>query len=520
MANIAPGLAKIAAAPSPPQLQTASRSAGWALAFGAVIATQLALIWTHQPWLDELQAVLLARDTHGLADWYWNFRYEGHAPLWHLLLKLALVACDNITALRVVQSAFALATAWLLFIRAPFAPVGRLILGLNYFFLFEYGVIARDYSLGVTLFLATVAFRQRPIAWLFVALLPQAGAQGILLAGIGGVILLGEQGWSWRGATLAALGVCVAMLWLSPARDFQANNALQVGMDLSLRILRSLSVAGTTIFPIDPEGHLTGWSIIRISFQIVLIPAGAMMPLLAIVVTRRTPLLAVLTALFIAATLALSIFVYGLSTRHFGLVVPLVVGCLWIDAERRGEPNFNLLAGVWMVLLALGGIGAIMRNAIEPFATSRMVAQVIASETDPARVVIPMDNILGVEVSGFLPRPTYNVTNRCLQTFVRWKGPIFAPPSFDPDETEPMRRLRAQDALAELKAATARAGGHTLLLLDQGAAGLLAQVTDDPAFHFRRYLHIGGELSRFDRYIYDFDVPGDPAPAPITPCRS
>jgi hypothetical protein len=495
-------------------------SGGWALAYGAIALIQLALIWTHQPWLDELQAVLLARDTHALADWYWNFRYEGHAPLWHLVLKLALTAFEPITALRFVQSAFALATAWLIYTRAPFTPAGRLLLGLNYFFLFEYGVIARDYSLGVLLFLAIVAFRRRPVAWLLIALLPQAGAQGILLAGIGGVILLGAQGWSWRGAALSVLGVGLAMIWLSPAPDFQANNGLQVGMELSLRILRTLSVAGTTIFPIDAEGHLAGWNIVRIDFHMVLIPAGLVMPLLAAIVTRRTPLLALLTLLFIATTFALSVFVYGLSTRHFGLVVPLVAGCLWIDAERRGEGSFDLIAGTWMALLAMGGIGATVRSVAEPFATSRLVAQAVAAVADPDRLIIPIDTMLGVEVSAMLPRQTYNVTNQCLQTFVRWKGPVFAPPSIDPDETEAQRLDRARAALAVLKAATARAGGHALLLLDQGAAGLLAQVGDDPAFHFRRYLHVGGERSRFDRLLFDFDVPGDAAPAALPPCHS
>ena len=42
----------------------------WAALIALALAAQLALIWTHAPWADELQATALARESHALADWY------------------------------------------------------------------------------------------------------------------------------------------------------------------------------------------------------------------------------------------------------------------------------------------------------------------------------------------------------------------------------------------------------------------------------------------------------------------
>ena len=68
-------------------------------------AIQLALIWNHEPWEDELQALLIARDSHSLADWYWNFRYEGHSALVGTsVLKLFLVFADPAAALHLALS--------------------------------------------------------------------------------------------------------------------------------------------------------------------------------------------------------------------------------------------------------------------------------------------------------------------------------------------------------------------------------------------------------------------------------
>ncbi len=41
----------------------------------------------HEPWADEAQSWLIARDNHTLAGLLYAVKYEGTLPVWHLLLK-------------------------------------------------------------------------------------------------------------------------------------------------------------------------------------------------------------------------------------------------------------------------------------------------------------------------------------------------------------------------------------------------------------------------------------------------
>ena len=46
------------------------------------------VVLNHEQWADEAQAWLLARDSSLFGLLFKNMRYEGHPPLWHLILML------------------------------------------------------------------------------------------------------------------------------------------------------------------------------------------------------------------------------------------------------------------------------------------------------------------------------------------------------------------------------------------------------------------------------------------------
>ena len=60
---------------------------GWPAACAAVFALQAALILTHTPWLDEIQAVQLAIEAPDVPTLLAWLRYEGHPPLWYFILR-------------------------------------------------------------------------------------------------------------------------------------------------------------------------------------------------------------------------------------------------------------------------------------------------------------------------------------------------------------------------------------------------------------------------------------------------
>lgn len=119
-----------------------------ALSFIAYMAVVAVVMYFHEPWFDEAQSWLIARDS-SFAD-FLTLRphYEGHPPLWTLLLSIpAKTGVPYEIGLKGVQFlCAALLGGWLIF-RAPFNRFTIALLPFTYFICFQYGVTARPYAL-------------------------------------------------------------------------------------------------------------------------------------------------------------------------------------------------------------------------------------------------------------------------------------------------------------------------------------------------------------------------------------
>ncbi len=502
------------ALPAPPKaFASAALPWPWAGLIALALGAQLALIWTHIPWADELQATALARESHTLADWYWNFRYEGHAPLWHLLLKIPLAFTDDPTALKIVQSVVVLCSAAVLHLRAPFSPGVKFLLSLNYFLFFEYGVIARNYSLTVLFFFAAIAYRRQPIAWLWIALLPQGGLQSVMLAGICGILALREQGWKWWGVALAGCGGIVALVWMWPAEDFLGAASVSRGGTLIQHFARTAYVVGSSAIPVDRNFELPGQDFVEDTTFVI--GLGLASPVMAIVsMWRGFKFLTVLSTLFLISNCYLSTAIYGLSGRHFGLWPLLLIGLLWTALKSNQRLPIFIL--IWMIVLALSGAIIGLREMTTPFSTAELSASALREAKASDAIVTAADTLVAAEVNGMLRIPTYNISDRCLQTFIRWRRPKFPDlPILRPNEQIGLV-AEPRQSLAALKMIAAQTGGRVFMLLDHRAAAAFSQI-EEPAISFLRFLGKDA-MSHQWRYLYRLDVPPDANPTPIPAC--
>ncbi len=105
----------------------------------------------HAFWRDEAQAWLLARDSASLSALLKNLRYEGHPPLWHLVLFPLAHLSGNPQWMKLPHILCALATNALLLFAKPLPMIVRVLAPFSYFLLFEYGVIVRNYAPGILL---------------------------------------------------------------------------------------------------------------------------------------------------------------------------------------------------------------------------------------------------------------------------------------------------------------------------------------------------------------------------------
>jgi hypothetical protein len=117
------------------------------LAFAGYVAVLFTTISKHEPWFDEAQAWLLSRD-NSLASLLWDrLRYEGHPSLWYLILWSASHIGLPYASLNYIGGALAAGGIFLWFRFAPFPFYIRALVPFSFFFLYQYGVIARSYVL-------------------------------------------------------------------------------------------------------------------------------------------------------------------------------------------------------------------------------------------------------------------------------------------------------------------------------------------------------------------------------------
>lgn len=128
-----------------------ARTLALLLAFVLYIAIIAIVMCFHEPWFDEAQSWLIARDS-SLADII-SVRphYEGHPPFWNLLLAIAAkngVPYEfGIKGIQLVCAS--LLGAWLIF-KSPFKHANSLatfLIPFTYFACFQYGVTSRPYAL-------------------------------------------------------------------------------------------------------------------------------------------------------------------------------------------------------------------------------------------------------------------------------------------------------------------------------------------------------------------------------------
>ncbi|MFZ5989106.1 MAG: hypothetical protein ACOYWZ_18550 [Bacillota bacterium] len=141
----------------------------------------------HEPWFDEAQAWLLARDS-GLVELLVRYlRYEGSPGLWHLLLMVPAKLGAPYIVLNIISAVFAAAGVYLFLRYSPFPPLIKILYPFSFFAFYQYAVVARSYALlSVLLFSIAVIYKDKiDKPFLFtglIILLANVSFHGLLIA--------------------------------------------------------------------------------------------------------------------------------------------------------------------------------------------------------------------------------------------------------------------------------------------------------------------------------------------------
>ncbi|HVL98424.1 MAG TPA: hypothetical protein VM324_03945 [Egibacteraceae bacterium] len=411
------------------------RRAVVAVALLAAYVAQLAVAATrHEPWFDEAQAWLLARDSGVWELLTQRLRYEGTPGLWHLLLVVpARLGLPYATAHLIALVAATLAAV--LLVRS--SPFPRWLVGLLLFSFvlgYQYAVVARSYVLVAPLLFALAAIypRKATAVWPFVgllALLANVSAHGTLIAAcIAAVHLLdvvrsrnalSRRALAHHAAALASLAVAgllvVAQLWVPDDHLPRAGYVPPGGADL-------VAVMATTANRALADHGLLTWAAIVVS---------------AWWFARRGTLL-----VWLLPTVGLLAFfarVYQ-SAWHDGLLVLVWVFALWVSftaAPMAGRLDRGLRTALLAVTAAVLAVQVTWwaqtwyHDVTQPYSGSPALAAYL-DELDLDRRVVWGREFHSLGVLPYFPANIYdNLHGGDARAYLSWQRPY---PLVDDDE--------------------------------------------------------------------------------------
>ena len=447
----------------------------WAFAAGvaAAVVLQIALIATHDYFVDEWQALQIAVQSPDLAALLANLRYEGHPPLWYLLLRGLAAVVGPGSALAAASLLCAIATLALIVLRAPLPRWARLAIILAEPILFEYGTVSRGATLGVSLIFVALASWDRPRAvWGALALLPLVD----FLFGVIALALIVLRWWERQrfwGPGVALFALCsLAAAWsVMPAPDFVSVYRPSPPLELVARWLTEMAVVA---LPVQWDGG-PRWDAPWLT---------PVTPLLAIAFlamlyhqTRARPFERLVAVGFPLLLLVFMVGVQVLAIRHVMLAAVVFFAVLW----RQGAARVAIRrpTAIWLAANALCGLLMAGFALTTPFDTAPAAARAIRELRLENEIWLSFPAQHGQGVAALTGIRLEGAELGCRQTFVRW--------NFRHRLTDP-RRLR--DWLAR----EAKRGGTFHLITQHrpargGPARLLATIPyglDGKIYHLYR----------------------------------
>ena len=179
------------------RIESLSEKSGWAVLCTYILALALVSFF-HEPWFDEAQSWLIARDMPIKDIMFYMPHYEGHPPLWHMYLaifaKSKMPYELGLSIATILINAIAMG---LLIFKAPFKKIIRYTIPFTYFFFYAYGVVGRCYSLTmlgfVVLAISYASRNTRPFTYvLSMMLICASSAYGIVLCAGIAIVWVGQ----------------------------------------------------------------------------------------------------------------------------------------------------------------------------------------------------------------------------------------------------------------------------------------------------------------------------------------
>jgi hypothetical protein len=338
--------------------------------FCGYLAAVFVAVAHHEPWADEAQSWLVARDLPFWKMIFSQMRYENSPGLWQTLLWLAQhVFHAPYPAMNYIGAVLAAAGAGVLIFCAPFPRPVRYLMSSSYYLVYQYAVVARPYVMLLLLGgLAAIFYRRRaPIRLaIAIALLCGSSVHGAILAA---AITMG-----------AAWHVLVKRDW--PASESRGRYLAAAAIAVMAGIMLVVIVfppadAGGEVLGIHQSANLETFVALlnHTTIEPSLIGACLLLALIVFAVRSGEPVVFVTS---VGGLLAFEWFMVVLP-QHVGAIVVALIVSLWIawPPEKGWNPELaitSLVLGAMFAIQTAWAVSAWRHDFSTPYSGSKDAA--------------------------------------------------------------------------------------------------------------------------------------------------
>ncbi len=439
----------------------------------------------HEMWRDELQAWLIARDSHTVPQLFENFRYEKHPFLWYVMLYGLTRLTDNPFSMQVLHLIIAASALAVFLYFSPFTKLQKFLFSFGYFPFYEYAVKSRNYALGVLFVFLLCAFiperrKKHFLIAVFLFLLCQTNVFGLVLAFALGCTLIAEacfdsnfrsglsqkKGYAALSLLIFLAGVAIATFQTMPTPEEWTGIVSGKGMHGSAAISGIRKVS---------QSYLPGGAppkikpILGISKTQDFYLACALL-LFSIFLFLEKPFVLSWYGLGTFVILLFFSILYKGQTRHHGSLFILWIACLWIAHYFKRislKPQWlNSLSGFFqkcqtpLLFLVLSvhfaaGIQAHLKDWKFPYSPNQEVVTFIKKHQLEQMVWLGHEDVVASPLTAYFRKKIYSVRGDRFGSFV-----IFGP-------ERKWGRIADQVVLQKAKKITRHSKKDVLLILSE-----------------------------------------------------
>ena len=412
----------------------------WIVFFLYVVAAGFGIAH-HELWGDEIHSWNIAKASGSISDLISNTRYEGHPPAWYLILWSISKFTHNLVYVQIAQLLIASSVVFIVLFYSPFSFITRILIPFGYYFLFEYGILSRNYAIGVLPALCVCYILQKDFKHkllLYYALLFFMSNTHLVALILAGSLHLYFLLWTYgqkKNINNLFPHILLGILVFLPALYFifpPSDSGLTVGILISKFDNQHLGIIAKTplrtFIPVPAWWEYNFWNT---QFLLTLQGKNSMLRLLTLLLSIGV--LGVVWLVLKDSKKSLTLFVanliltfivaviFPLTTQRYigfifiGFIAAYWLRCYELPVNRKNTWLINILMGIHVV----AGVFTISKDIRLPFANSYRVNELINEV--PRNEKIVTDYWCVNTISAFSDTVFYCIGLDSMPTFLQWK---------------------------------------------------------------------------------------------------